>query len=115
MKSEVGMKMVVAIMHGDDASECSDALSDKGIPTTRLDSRGGFLQRGNATLLCVVAEPQVDLVMDVLRQRSKSRTEFLNPMPPLVEPGDFFVPYPVEVEVGGAIVFVIDVERFEKL
>ena len=53
--------------------------------------------------------------MEVLRQRSKSRTEFLNPMPPLVEPGDFFVPYPVEVEVGGAIVFVIDVERFEKL
>lgn len=109
------MKMIVAIMHGDDAAECIETLADKGIPTTRLDSRGGFLQRGNATLLCGVAESQVDLVFDVLRQRSKSRTEYLNPMLPLVEPGDFFVPHPVEVEVGGAIVFVLDVDRFEKI
>jgi uncharacterized protein YaaQ len=107
--------MVVAVMHADDASDCIEALSDKGVPTTRLDSRGGFLQRGNATVLCGVADEQVDTVMEVLRTKSKTRTEYLNPMPPLVEPGDFFVPYPVEVEVGGAIVFVLDVERFEKL
>ena len=109
------MKMVVAIMHGDDASDCIDALADRGIPTTRLDSRGGFLQKGNATLLCGVAEHQVDEVFAVLREHSKGRTELLNPVPPMVEPGDMFVPYPVEVEVGGAIVFVLDVERFEKL
>ncbi len=109
------MKMVVAIMHGDDAAGCIEALADQGIPTTRLDSRGGFLQKGNATILCGVSEQQVDTVMQTLREGSKKRTETLHPMPPLVEPGDFFVPYPVEVEVGGAIVFVIDVERFEKL
>ena len=39
----------------------------------------------------------------------------MNPMPPLVEPGDFFVPYPVEVQVGGATVFIMGVDRFEKL
>jgi uncharacterized protein YaaQ len=109
------MKMVVAIMHGDDAGDCIEALADRGIPTTRLDSRGGFLQKGNATLLCGVAENQVDVVMSVLREHSKNRTEILNPMPPIVEPGDLYVPYPMEVEVGGAVVFVVDVERFEKL
>ncbi|GAC1335774.1 MAG: cyclic-di-AMP receptor [Candidatus Dormibacteria bacterium] len=109
------MKMVVAVMHGDDAGACIDALGDRGIPTTRLDSRGGFLQKDNTTVLCGVSEAQVDTVMAVLREHSKSRTEFLNPMPPIVEPGDVYVPYPVEVEVGGAIVFVLDVERFEKL
>jgi uncharacterized protein YaaQ len=109
------MKMVVAVMHSDDAPESIEALADKGIPTTRLDSHGGFLQKGNATILCGVADDQVDVVLQVLREHSKTRTEYLNPMPPLVEPGDFFVPYPVEVEVGGAIVFVLDVERFEKL
>ena len=107
--------MVVAIMHGDDADDCIEALADGGIPTTRLDSRGGFLQKGNATLLCGVAEAQVDVVMAVLRQHSKNRTEILTPMPPIVEPGDVYVPYPLEVEVGGAVVFVLDVERFEKL
>jgi uncharacterized protein YaaQ len=109
------MKMVVAIMHADDAVECVEGLADRGIPSTRLDSRGGFLHRGNATVLCGVSNEQVEVVMEVLRERSKSRTEYLNPMPPLVEPGDFFVPYPVEVEVGGATVFVMDVERFERI
>jgi uncharacterized protein YaaQ len=107
--------MVFAIMHGDDAAGCIEALADKGIPTTRLDSRGGFLQKGNATLLCGVADGQVELVLSVLRQHSKSRTELMSPMPPVVEPGDMYVPYPVEVEVGGAIVFVLAVERFDKI
>ena len=109
------MKMVFAIMHGDDAGDCIEALADRGIPTTRLDSRGGFLQKGNATLLCGVAENQVDTVISVIREHSKNRTEVLNPMPPIVAPGDIYVPYPLEVEVGGAVVFVLDVERFEKL
>ena len=109
------MKLVIAVMHADDAGACIDALADKGIPTTRLDSRGGFLQRGNATLFCGVAPEQVEVVLGVLRGRSKTRTEFLNPVPPLAEPGDMFVPFPVEVEVGGATVFVVDVERFEKI
>jgi len=109
------VKMVVAVMHSDDAGDCTDALADRGIAATRLDSHGGFLQKGNVTLLCGVAEHQVEVVMEVLRERSKGRTEMLNPVPPMVEPGDMFVPYPVEVEVGGAIVFVLDVERFEKL
>lgn len=109
------MKLVVAVMHADDAAACIQALADRGIPTTRLETRGGFLQRGNATLLCGVAAEQVDQVLEVLRSRSKTRTEYLNPVPPLVEPGDLLVPYPVEVEVGGATVFVLDVERFEKI
>ena len=76
------LKMVVAVMHSDDAIDCIDALAEKGIPTTRLDSRGGFLQKGNATLLCGVSEEQVDTVLRIVRQHSKSRTEFLSPMPP---------------------------------
>jgi uncharacterized protein YaaQ len=36
-------------------------------------------------------------------------------MPPIMEPGEFFLPYPLEVEVGGATVFVVAVERTERL
>ena len=77
------MKMVVAIMHGDDAGTSIEALADKGIPTTRLDSRGGFLQKGNTTLLCGCSEEQVEGVMEILRNRSKSRTECLLRTSPL--------------------------------
>jgi uncharacterized protein YaaQ len=43
------------------------------------------------------------------------RTQIVNPMPPIMEPGEFFMPYPLEVEVGGATVFVLPVERVERL
>ena len=42
----------------------------------------------------------------VVRANCVSRTQVVNPMPPIMEPGEFFMPYPLEVEVGGATVFV---------
>jgi uncharacterized protein YaaQ len=53
--------------------------------------------------------------MGIVRERCTSRTQVVNPMPPIMEPGEFFMPYPLEVEVGGATVFVVPVERFERL
>jgi uncharacterized protein YaaQ len=54
-------------------------------------------------------------VMGIVRETCHSRTQTVNPMPPIMEPGEFFMPYPLEVEVGGATVFVVPVERFERL
>lgn len=109
------MKLVVAIVHSDDAGRCVNGLTDAGFDCTRLNTYGGFLQKGNATLLVGVADEQVDDVIEVLRHRARDRSEFLNPMPPTAEPAEFFVPFPVEVQVGGATVFVLDVARFEKI
>lgn len=109
------MKLVVAIVHSDDAGRCVSGLTDAGFECTRLNTSGGFLQRGNATLLVGVADEQVDEVIEVLRGRARDRAEYLNPVPPTAEPAELFVPFPVEVQVGGATVFVVDVARFEKL
>jgi uncharacterized protein YaaQ len=51
----------------------------------------------------------------VLRSKARDRSEYMNPISPMVDPAEFFVPFPVEVQVGGATVFVLDVARFEKL
>lgn len=109
------MKLVIAIVHCDDAGACSDALSDAGFVSTRFTTSGGFLQKGNATLITGVEDRRVDEVIAVLRRHARHRSEFMNPVTPVAEPAEFFVPFPVEVEVGGATVFVVDVERFERL
>ncbi len=109
------MKLVVAIVQNDDAARCVSGLTDAGFECTRLNTSGGFLQKGNATLLVGVGDEQVDDVVDILRSRARDRAEYMNPIPPTVEPAEFFVPFPVEVQVGGATVFVLDVTRFEKL
>jgi len=109
------VKLVVAIVHNEDAGALVDALLDREYRATRLHSSGGFLKRSNATIVVGVDDDRVDEVMDVVRDRCTSRTQIVNPMPPIMEPGEFFMPYPLEVEVGGATVFVLPVERFERL
>ena len=60
-------------------------------------------------------DAQVDEVITIGRENCNARTQVVNPMPPIMEPGEFFMPYPLEVEVGGATVFVLPVERFERI
>ena len=109
------MKLVVAIVHSEDASALVDALTDKEYRVTRLQSTGGFLKQGNASMIVGVEENQVDDILGIIRETCHARQQFINPMPPIMEPGEFYMPYPVEVSFGGATVFVLDVARYERL
>jgi uncharacterized protein YaaQ len=109
------VKLIVAIVHNEDAGALVDALLEREYRTTRLQSSGGFLKQSNATIIVGVDDEKVEDVMAIVRENCTSRTQVVNPMPPIMEPGEFFMPYPLEVEVGGATVFVLPVERFERL
>jgi uncharacterized protein YaaQ len=109
------VKLVVAIIHNEDAGALVDGLLEKEYRATRLHSSGGFLKQSNATVVLGVEDDRVDDVMAIITEHCTSRTQVVNPMPPIMEPGEFFMPYPLEVEVGGATVFVLPVERFERL
>ena len=109
------MKLIVAVVHNEDAGALVDALLEKDYRATRLHSSGGFLKQSNATILVGVEEAQIEEVLEITRKTCTARTQIVNPMPPIMEPGEFFMPYPLEVEVGGATVFVLPVERFERL
>ena len=110
-----GVKLVVAVVHNEDAGALVDALLDREYRATRLHSSGGFLKQSNATILLGVEEDAIDAVLEIIRETCNARTQVVNPMPPIMEPGEFFMPYPLEVEVGGATVFVLPVDRFERL
>lgn len=91
-----------------------DALTEDGFNATMLASTGGFLREGNSTLLIGVEDQQVEQVLGVIQRISSRREQFVSPMPPAVEPVDSYVTYPVKVEVGGAIVFVLQVEQMAR-
>jgi len=109
------MKLIVAIVHNEDAGALVDALLESEYRATRLHSSGGFLKQSNATVMVGADDDHVEAVLEIIRANCTSRTQVVNPMPPIMEPGEFFMPYPLEVEVGGATVFVLPVERFERL
>jgi uncharacterized protein YaaQ len=109
------VKLLVAIVHNEDAGALVDALLEEEFRATRLHSSGGFLKQSNATIVLGVEDDKVDQVMAVIAEHCTSRTQVVSPMPPIMEPGEFFMPYPLEVEVGGATVFVLPVERYERI
>lgn len=108
------IQLVLAIVQEKDAGRLIDTLTEEGVNATMLASTGGFLREGNSTILIGVEDAQVEQVLATIRRTCHRREQFVSPMPPAVEPVDSYVTYPVKVEVGGAIVFVLQVERMER-
>ena len=109
------MKLVIAVVQGEDAQRTVEALTAAGISSTRVSSTGGFLQQGNVTILVGVEEAKVPDAVQVIRDNCRERSRYLTPAMPSAEPNDFLAAFPVEVQVGGATVFVVPVDSFEKI
>ena len=89
-------------------------MVQRGHPATKIGGVGGFLRRGNATILSGVPSSDVDSVVDIVRAECHARSEFVPVQTlPFLGEGAIFAD-PLEVRVGGAILFVLNVERFEK-
>jgi uncharacterized protein YaaQ len=108
------MKLVVATIQDQDVDGVLDGLRAQHIGVTRIGTTGGFLQQGNTTLLIGIEERQVETALAELRRNCKRRTQF-TPIAHGGTPGPEGLYNYLEVEVGGAVVFVLDVERFEQM
>jgi len=107
------MKMVLAIINRDDSALVVNSLLQKGFSVTKLSTTGGLLRAGNMTILVGVEDEKTTEVIDIIRKQSHSRQQVI---PTTSEMGMGFYPTrPVEVTVGGATVFVLNVEQFEHL
>ena len=109
----MSMKLILAIMSNDDAPTASSALTKEGYSVTRLATTGGFLRAGNTTLIIGCEDEKVDKAIEIMGEYSSRRTEVV----PATSSYDIgrFASFPVEVQVGGATIFVLDVEQFIKL
>ncbi len=109
------MKAIIAVVQGQDTGKVGQALRQKGIAFTTIDSTGGFLRERNVTFLIGVADENFEAVMDLLSANSHTRSEYVSSYPSAFDPAEFYMPRPIEVQVGGATVWVLDVERYEPL
>jgi len=109
------MKLVFAVIQGKDAESLLTALRASGYRSTQINSAGGFLREDNVTVLVGVEDAYVPDVLRLIEENCYTRTQYVNPLLPIMEPGEFYVPNPVEVQVGGATVFVLNVRRWERV
>lgn len=108
------MKLVIAIIHDEDSGKLVEKLNEKDFRVTKLASTGGFLKSGNTTLLIGVEKEKVEGVLEIIRATCNTRRE-VTPSSTLIGEAGGFLSMPLEVTVGGATVFVVDVEQYMKV
>ncbi|MFA6947627.1 MAG: cyclic-di-AMP receptor [Eubacteriales bacterium] len=107
------MKMLIAIVNNDDAYTVNANLSKSGFFVTKIASTGGFLMNGNSTFLLGVKDGEVDTAIELIGKYSKKRVQ--------QAPIDMsynsaaYGSFPAEVVVGGATIFVMDVEKYKRV
>jgi uncharacterized protein YaaQ len=109
------MQLLIAIVQNEDANNLQERLAALNFRMTRINTVGGFLVRGNSTLLIGVEDERMDEVLAALRATCHTRRVFMNPMPPVAEPTHVSLMNPIEVVIGGATVFTFPVLRFLRL
>jgi uncharacterized protein YaaQ len=109
------MRLVIAVVQRQDAGDLVGALTERNYRVTRISSEGGFLREGNVTLLVAVEDDMVDSLIRIIREHCYTRTRYVSPLPPVAESGEFYPPSPVEVQVGGATVFVLKAGQMIRL
>jgi uncharacterized protein YaaQ len=93
-------KLIIAVVQNEDADNVVDALLEDEFRATRLASTGGFLRRGNTTLMVGADEEQIDRILDLVRANARSGAA-------PAESGD--------APSAAATVFVLDLEDYQRL
>ena len=109
------MKLIIAIVQDEDSGRLVNNLMTEGYRVTKLATTGGFLRAGNSTLLIGVDEDKFDGAMAIIEKVCKSRKQIATAPSPISGSTGVYVPYPIEVVVGGATIFVLDVDKFIKI
>lgn len=107
------MKLILAIVNNDDSHTLSTGLTRDGFSVTKLATTGGFLMAGNTTIIIGTEDEKVPKALEIIEQYSRRRTQMVPAQSTYTE--EMYATFPIEVTVGGATVFVLDVEDFKKL
>jgi len=107
------MKMIMAIVQDEDVGEFLDTVRRHNLRATKISSTGGFLRSGNSTVLLGVDDDQVTEVLDVIRATCRTRKQpATTVLVPSDEPAEPFAAHSLDVEVGGANIFVWEIEQY---
>ena len=106
------MKLIIAVVSDEDSETVANELNDNGFNVTKLCSSGSFFKAGNTTLLVGAEDDKVQEVICIIERKSRARKQFINSSAYHV--AGIFMVTPVEITVGGATIFVTNLEMFKK-
>lgn len=107
------MKLVISIVQDVDADTLVEEIIDKNFRVTKMSTTGGFLKSGNTTLLIGVEDDEIEELLKIIEDNCKTR-EVTKTIQTINIPGQAMIPVPIQVKIGGATVFVLNVEEFKR-
>ena len=116
MSSEANNKLILAILQEDDYADTVSELNQNGFFVTLLNSTGGFLRKMSTTVMIGVPKEKLRQALDILRHYAGRRRQTVYQKVSIPHASDFssLPMVPMEVDVGGVTVFVLDLENIEK-
>ena len=105
------MKLLITIVQDQDANRLMECLTEEGVQFTKISSTGGFLRAGNTTLLIGIEKEKVNRVRSLIEEACNARELQVDLPASMAGMGGAQALLPTRVTVGGAIIFVLDVER----
>ena len=102
-------KLIVCVVQRDDAEPLHRALQEQGHGAAILSTTGGFLRRGNATLLILTGSSTVEAVLSIIRDTASERTEVRDPGINL-QISEWYLPQSIQVQTGGASIWILDAD-----
>lgn len=109
------MKFIVSVVNKDDLLALLDVLVVSGYGVTTCKTSGGLLRQENVALFTSVEDEQVKDVIRLIRDNCHTRIKRVGSLPPVMESGELYLLDTAEVEVGGAVIFVLDLAQFLKV
>ena len=110
------MKMIYEIVHDEDSEMVIEELNKEHFSVTKISTTGGFLRKGSTTLMIGTEDDKVKSAIDIIKKECSTRKRVIVNTPYIGNGlSTSYVGVPVNVEVGGATIFVMDVEEFYKI
>lgn len=110
------MKLVIAVIQDEDSNRLIRKLRQKNYMLTKLASTGGFLSSGNTTLLIGIDEEEIDDVIEIIKEECETREKVTTAaIPNAYTSSSGYVSRTINVKIGGATVFIVEVDQFLKL
>ena len=109
------MRLVIAVVQNQDVNKLLVILGEQGFSATKLASTGGFLRQGNTTLLIGVETDKASELLELIKAACHARQQLMAPLAEVGRSLNNCLAEPVEVTVGGATIFLVDVLEFLKI
>ena len=105
-------ELIVVVSAGEQGGDLTHHLVQGGFYFTLVDSSGGFLQNSTVCLLIGINRARREILLKIIRESCHVRRTYI---PARVEnPLLQGQPMMIEAEIGGASIYVLDVEQFEQ-